>query len=551
MSSYARLKTEELAYEIQLTTTTTATATAQAQGLQLLKNVSQTEPSLAQLSLESCGTMVECLVADAFAVEDWLEWWREVENEPMSFFLQTLPNRLLSSIQSHAGPFRWINLFPSIANAQQYPDFLSTLSPLFLIKHEARQKRKELETIHTHLTQNIGTLISLLLELESRFHDAPQSDLTVSFSELVECMRSISPFKSPSVTSSSLGQLSIDAMTEDLSQLRKETIPDLKASISVSLAHLSPPSFLTRAWPLLVSLPVAAYTLAKLAYSYRGPIVDGLLSARDTFRGFVSGWVLKPVEDIVETLKAGERGTLAIMSEESLSAEFASLERMTLDFGRERFGWDDDQAGKVAASVREGDLTEVLRVWENEIRTPIRSALAGSLVRVMLIQIQKVKVDLAIAMEGIQSILRSQSLTFGAIGVAPSMLICFLLGKLVSSLIRHRLGVVGKGTKAVRREVRQALRQMEQSLILITSAPEHPLADAHKRDPKASIGLLFLHLHRLRAFANSSHFPRHQLACKPEYLDDLAGLEDLRVGWVTKRKLVKRFVTRWGSLVGL
>lgn len=78
--------------------------------------------------------------------------------------------------------------------------------------------------------------------------------------------------------------------------------------------------------------------------------------------------------------------------------------------------------------------------------------------------VQKVKVDLSLAMDGIQSILRSQSLTFGAIGVAPSMLICFMLAKLFGSLIRQRVGVVGKGTKAVRKEVRIAMRFVINSL---------------------------------------------------------------------------------------
>jgi nuclear-control-of-ATPase protein 2 len=42
--------------------------------------------------------------------------------------------------------------------------------------------------------------------------------------------------------------------------------------------------------------------------------------------------------------------------------------------------------------IREGDLTPVLRVYEEDIKQPIRSAVTGTLVRSLLIQVQKVKV---------------------------------------------------------------------------------------------------------------------------------------------------------------
>lgn len=86
---------------------------------------------------------------------------------------------------------------------------------------------------------------------------------------------------------------------------------------------------------------------------------------------------------------------------------------------------------------------------------------------------------------------------------------------------------------------------METSLLLITSSSKA------KREPEKDIGLLFLNLHRLRAFAHSSHFPSHYHPRKQEYLEDLNGLEDLGIDWDVKRKLLKRFVTRWGPLVGL
>lgn len=69
-------------------------------------------------------------------------------------------------------------------------------------------------------------------------------------------------------------------------------------------------------------------------------------------------------------------------------------------------------------------------------QAPIRSAVGGSLIRTLLIQVQKVKVDVALAMDGIEKMLKSQQLTFGFVGVAPSMLVLAVLGRWVRGLTR-------------------------------------------------------------------------------------------------------------------
>jgi len=346
-------------------------------------------------------------------------------------------------------------------------------------------------------------------------------------------------------------------MIDQLHQLLSNHLPNQQKKLSIRIPTLSPPGFIARNWPWLVSLPVASYTLSTLAYSYRSKILDGFRDAQETFKGFISGWVIRPVEDIIRTLRVGQEGTLAIMTKDSLAPELDSLERMVVEFGRDKLKWTDEELSNLSKSVKEGNLTSVLKVWEQEIKAPIRSAIAGSLIRVLLIQIQKVKVDLSLAMDGIQSILRSQSLTFGAIGVAPSMLICFMLAKLFGSLIRQRIGVVGKGTKAVRKEVRIAMRRMERTLLLITSNPaadsDHPTAKSHSQNPERTVGLLFLDLHLLRYFVHSPHFPRRESsqAIQREFLADIIDLESFHLSWKTKSKLAKRFVKHWGFLVGI
>lgn len=570
--SFAEVKVKKLSYELESQLIINQNS---ASNIDINHN-----HNIQQLTLRTFSTIIHTLVHQSFSLSEHIEYWQSVEQDPHQatyYFLQTLPNRIydlsyqifirstrgtggtrptvldgLSQVVSRPHVFL-SNLFPQLhsTNSNEPPNFLSKLSPIFLIKHESKKKRKQLETIRLELAERIGYLLSSFDKLECQLQlgssDAQVKDIDTHFKSLVEDMKcTLIPLD---LQPDPANQEEID---ESLSQLLTKTLPSQQVRLQDRIADSLPPDFITRNWPILISLPIASYTITKLAYSYRQRIYNSLIDARETFYGFITGWVLRPIEDILQTLKAGDRGTLAIISDESLQSEFASLERMTSEFGREKFGWDDAQVQQMTQHVREGNLTEVLKVWESEIKTPIRSALAGSLIRVLLIQIQKVKVDLAIAMEGIQSILRSQSLTFGAIGVAPSMLICFVITKFLSSLIRKRTGVVGKSTKAVRRDVRLAMRRIERYLTLLTTKGDHPEVKSSHTNPNLTIGIIFLDLHILRSFASTKqHFPNRSSSMRMEFLNELEDLEDFKISWTVKRKLIKRFVVRWGSLVGI
>lgn len=73
------------------------------------------------------------------------------------------------------------------------------------------------------------------------------------------------------------------------------------------------------------------------------------------------------------------------------------------------------EIAQVRAGIQEGDLTPVLRVYEKELQSPLYGAIRGDLVRALLIQIQKTKVDVEVAMGGIDALLKSQELVFGQV----------------------------------------------------------------------------------------------------------------------------------------
>jgi nuclear-control-of-ATPase protein 2 len=103
------------------------------------------------------------------------------------------------------------------------------------------------------------------------------------------------------------------------------------------------------------------------------------------------------------------------MSKNSLLADRASLERMVVDFVQDRPDLHEGVADTTAIvnSVKEGDLTPVLKAYERDLRSPLVGTVRGDLIRALLIQIQKTKVDVEIAISGIDALLKSQELVFG------------------------------------------------------------------------------------------------------------------------------------------
>ncbi|KAM0096990.1 Nuclear control of ATPase protein 2 [Aspergillus fumigatus] len=152
-----------------------------------------------------------------------------------------------------------------------------------------------------------------------------------------------------------------------------------------------------------------------------------------------------------------------------LEADRASLERMVLDFVLDRPEYEKELGAKridtLTARIREGDLTPVLRAYEKDMRKPFIGTVRGDLVRALLIQIQKTKVDVEIAIGGIDSLLKSQELVFGFVSLTPGIMVTY-------AFLRWAFGVFGnrKGLEVGRRkhELRHALRDVDRILTLST-----------------------------------------------------------------------------------
>ena len=88
---------------------------------------------------------------------------------------------------------------------------------------------------------------------------------------------------------------------------------------------------------------------------------------------------------------------------------------MALSLAKDKLYYSSSQLKDLSNAVRQGDLTPILRIYEEDIRTPVKSAVTGTLLRSLFIQVQKAKV-------GISWVYRDGLLTIGSGGYRSSAL---------------------------------------------------------------------------------------------------------------------------------
>ncbi|EIW81016.1 nuclear control of ATP synthase 2 [Coniophora puteana RWD-64-598 SS2] len=330
------------------------------------------------------------------------------------------------------------------------------------------------------------------------------------------------------------------------------------------------PSRLTLLWPRLVLVPPLALMAARYAWASRGSLREFAGDAAETAGNFYRDWLVEPVRGVLHTIRAGSEGGI-IVTKEAVDADLASLERMSLSLAQEKLKYTSEQLDELSRQIRTGDLTTVLRLYEEDIKTPLRSAVGGSLIRSVLVQVQKAKVDIDQALKGIDKLLKSQELTFAFVGVAPAFAIVYVTGGFLTNFFLSP-GKRAVGGKRRRMGVWLAMRRVERLLIVSPrslptdvapslspspspaaatttgSTQQQHLQDGGDAIPPLTAGLLLLSVTHLRQFAERSLPGRSAL--REGFLEDVRDLEDPGLGRAEKLRVVDRMWKSWGETLG-
>jgi nuclear-control-of-ATPase protein 2 len=160
-------------------------------------------------------------------------------------------------------------------------------------------------------------------------------------------------------------------------------------------------------------------------------------------------------------------------------------------------------------------------------------AVRGDLVRALLIQVQKTKVDLEVAMSGIDSLLKSQELVFGMIGLTPGVLVTITAFSYLKSVSGGRKGMrrSERGARSVR-----VLRSIDR--ILSEAVPTQNNLLSYKDH-----GLLVCEVHVLRDLVHGL-LPGE---VERDFLEDLDDLVSLKAISIQQRALdrIRWTYSRW------
>ncbi|KAI9689961.1 MAG: Nuclear control of ATPase protein 2 [Bathelium mastoideum] len=293
------------------------------------------------------------------------------------------------------------------------------------------------------------------------------------------------------------------------------------------------PPRLVRYWlPISIAL-VSSSTCFRVLINRKAAILTWIREFGATVIDFWSNWVVEPTKKIIGTIRHDEASEVSIMSKRSLEGDRASLERMVVDFAVDNPDGPtlgESQIAEMRVKVKEGDLTPVLKAYEKDLQKPLVGAVRGNLIRALLIQIQKTKVDVEVAMGGIDSLLKSQELVFGFVGLTPGVLVCLGIFRWMNGIFGNRRGLQ-QGRK--QGQMLRGLRNIDR--ILTSSTPMQDCGELYYKDH----GLLLCEVQALRHRA-SLVLPKNAFG---DFKEDLADLVDVRTGVKRQRRVVKRL--RW------
>ncbi|PVI01376.1 NCA2-domain-containing protein [Periconia macrospinosa] len=539
---------------------------------------------LSKATTQAYGSVLSTILEQTIPLEDDIWYWDDIINTYRFaglYSIQTSPIRLYNwskdiyrDVTARGGRLAtdsWREFYGLVREAVKERSVADirrkVLGPLALVRNEGRKKSLALKRIRMVNANALGVLLGEGLSNESMheegfqspgqygasvdrrhrwkstvaksialmdavLHNVRDSELSVDrFDDAVAATTHEDYYyelheASGERTATSLKPADVAAR---LHNLLANTLPEYSSNFSAVVRANGRPSPIVRYWlPVSLAL-VSSSTILRIFVNRREEILTWIRELGQTVIDFYTNWILEPTKKVIGTIRHNEDSEVSIMSKRSLESDRASLERMVIDFAVNNHDGpplNESQIADIRAKVREGDLTPVLKAYEKDIQRPVKGAIMGNLASALLIQVQKTKVDVEVAMSGIDSILKSQELLFGFIGLTPGVLVSIGVYRYLAGIFSNRRGV------------KQWARQGQLLLILrnidriLVGATPTDFGEISYRDH----GLLLCEVHLLRQAARTI-LPRRIFH---DFLVEINDLVDVRSGLEKQRRVVER-----------
>lgn len=350
-------------------------------------------------------------------------------------------------------------------------------------------------------------------------------------------------------TSSSSGSLSTHdtGLTLQILQGELDATPQLRHALFKSIDKDLAPAWDIQRRPiryafLLVTGGIATKTLVLHAgflggsglvelYMFRGLIVT---------RRFLTENVYKPVQAFYKQVFGDnvESG-----SEDSVSLARSTLREMLIDF-TERNLSEVEGAMELA---KEGSMKAVMDIFVEQAANPIRNSVLGSLGPAVLLQVQKLKVDVEELMMKSKQTLKAQELNLALVALVPSLIVAASLTYMCTMGVflwrTRQMEVIVSGSQTAR----FLLGDVHDALLSVAS-----VVDVSEEDSLAQIDRVLRHVKAVGKL-HSKIFELEEVVyggvvdmapkVKVRFMDDAHLLKDWSVSYENRRRFAERMLS--------
>jgi nuclear control of ATPase protein 2 len=197
-------------------------------------------------------------------------------------------------------------------------NFLFSLTnlPMELGRQECVYKRRELEKIRDNNAEALGRLSQMRGSLALVVKEQPWN--FQAFIHTLACIVAgekplgFTPATAPPRT----GQTPDHTLLE-ISRLSMVVFTSRQSSYQSFLdtQDLRRPSRLTLLWPRILLLPPLFIYIVRSAYESRTTLAEVASDAKETLEGFVTGWLIEPLKEVLKTVRAGGEDSVIVRKE--------------------------------------------------------------------------------------------------------------------------------------------------------------------------------------------------------------------------------------------
>ena len=520
---------------------------------------------LGKVTTRAYGLVLEHFLREIVPLEQDISYWRDVLGSyryTSLYSIQTSPLRMWHwsraiwvDVRNQQVEFQdaWHEFYRRVKTTTKdwsLRDVKSTISlPVTLIRSDLQAKQDRLQRLKRQYAGAIGFMLAQGFETSKTIASTDSaSNSTTTLRRRIARHLSAMDFSVSSILRTSQDReqkvpeeeasvLTVQPATANdvstrLQKMLQSSLPEQAATIQAIKQENGRPPFLVRWWLPGAALLLSSSTILRILFRRRNHILTWIRELGQTTLDFYLNWVVEPGRRLIGTIRHDEGSEVSIMSKESLQGDRSSLERMVVDFAvqnPEGPKLTESDIADLRAKVQAGDLTPVLRAYEQDLKSPIKNSFTGTLIRTLLIQVQKTKVDVEVAMGGIDALLKSQELVFGFISLTPGLLVLIGAYRWLTGLFSNRRSFRRGRTQE------QSLRLFAEMDRILTEAQQ---VDKQKMDYE-SFGLLVCEAIVLRDLAAKA-MPKQVFA---DFARDFDGMLNVHAGVELQKMVVDRM--RW------